>query len=83
MYSESMTERTIMASAFKEQCLAVLDQVALDHISVVVTKRGRPVARLVPIDGGPSSRPTMGSVRLIAEDDEAYFSTGERWEAES
>jgi prevent-host-death family protein len=78
-----MTERTIMASAFKEQCLAVLDQVALDHIPVVVTKRGRPVARLVPIDAGPTGRSTMGSVRLIAEDDEAYFSTGERWEAES
>ena len=78
-----MTERTIMASVFKEQCLAVLDQVALDHIPVVVTKRGRPVARLVPIDGGSTGRSTMGSVRLIAEDDEAYFSTGERWEAES
>lgn len=72
-----------MASVFKEQCLAVLDQVALDHVPVVVTKRGRPVARLVPIDGGPAGRSTMGSVRLIAEDDEAYFSTGERWEAES
>ena len=71
-----------MASAFKEQCLAVLDQVALDHIPVVVTKRGRPVARLVPIDDGPTGRSTMGSVRLVAEDDEAYFSTGERWEAE-
>jgi len=78
-----MTERTIMASTFKEQCLAVLDQVALDHIPVVVTKRGRPVARLVPIDDGPTGRSTMGSVRLIADDDEAYFSTGERWEAES
>ena len=78
-----MTERTIMASTFKEQCLAVLDQVALDHIPVVVTKRGRPVARLIPIDDGPTGRSTMGSVRLIAEDDEAYFSTGERWEAES
>ncbi len=78
-----MAERTIMASTFKEQCLALLDQVALDHIPVVVTKRGRPVARLVPIDDGPSDRSTMGSVRLIADDDEAYFSTGERWEAES
>ncbi len=72
-----------MASAFKEQCLAVLDQVALDHIPVVVTKRGRPVARLVPIDAGPIGRSTMGSVRLVADEDEAYFSTGAQWEAES
>ncbi len=72
----------MMASAFKQQCLAVLDQVERDHVPVVLTKRGRPVARLVPIDDGPTDRPTMGSVRLLADDDEAYFSTGERWEAQ-
>lgn len=74
-------ERTIMASRFKAQCLALLDQVALDHVPLVITKHGRPVARVVPVDEVPTGRPTLGSVRLLAEDDEAYFSTGEAWDA--
>lgn len=76
-----MGERVIMASKFKEQCLALIDQVASTRISVLVTKRGRPVARLVPLEE-PTSRPTMGSVKLLEEDERSYFSTGEAWESE-
>lgn len=31
-----------MASTFKAKCLALLDQVAMDHVPIVVTKRGQP-----------------------------------------
>ena len=80
--SEIPAERTIMASRFKAECLAILDQVERMKITVVITKHGRPVARIVPLaSGGQAS--TMGSVRLVAEDDEAYYSTGESWDAES
>lgn len=71
-----------MASRFKAECLAILDQVERMRISVTVTKHGRPIARLVPLDD-EDRRSTMGSVRLVAEDDEAYYSTGERWDAET
>ncbi len=71
-----------MASRFKAECLAILDQVERMKISVTVTKHGRPIARLVPLDDSVEGRPTMGSVHLVAEDDEAYYSTGERWTAE-
>lgn len=64
-----------MASEFKQRCLALLDQVAETKVTYVVTKHGKPVARVVPVDRSPA-RTTMGSVTLIAEDDEAYFSTG-------
>jgi len=74
-------ERTIMASRFKAECLAILDQVDRMKISVIVTKHGRPVARVVPLETN-EARPTMGSVRLVAEADEAYYSTGERWDAD-
>ena len=75
-----MAERTIMASRFKAECLAILDQVDEMKISVTVTKHGRPVARLVPLDAvGDRPAPT---VRLIAEDDAAYYATGEVWSAE-
>jgi prevent-host-death family protein len=45
----SMTKRTVAAGAFKQGCLAILDEVADGNIEIIVTKRGRPVARLVPI----------------------------------
>ncbi len=76
-----MEERVVMASRFKERCLALLDLVARTKVPIVVTKHGKPVAKLVPIDE-PAASPTMGSVRLLADDDEAYFSTGQTWAAE-
>jgi prevent-host-death family protein len=42
-------KRTMPAGAFKAECLAVLDRVAATGEHVVVTKRGRPVAEVVPV----------------------------------
>ncbi len=78
---EASQDRVIMASRFKAECLAILDQVESMKVSVVITKHGRPVARVVPIDS-IGSQPTMGSVRLVAHEDEAYYATGERWDAD-
>ncbi|HEY6056531.1 MAG TPA: type II toxin-antitoxin system prevent-host-death family antitoxin [Candidatus Limnocylindrales bacterium] len=76
-------DRTIMASRFKAECLAILDQVERMRISVVVTKHGRPIARVVPLDDAGEPADLKGSVRLLAEEDEAYYSTGERWDADT
>jgi prevent-host-death family protein len=38
--------RSLSASTFKEQCLAILDD--LDPEGIVITKHGRPVARVIP-----------------------------------
>ena len=78
-----MENRTVMASVFKQQCLALLDQVERAKITVVVTKRGKPVAQLVPLEHDERGRQTMGSVELMAPEDEAYFSTGDDWEADA
>ena len=75
-------ERTIMASRFKADCLAILDQVDGMKVSFTITKHGRAVAKLVPADADDYGADLMGSVTLIAEDDEDYYSTGERWDAE-
>lgn len=40
--------RTVAASAFKTHCLALLDRVAETGEPLIVTKRGKPVARVVP-----------------------------------
>lgn len=78
-----MEPRVVMASTFKQQCLALLDQVETTGVPVVVTKRGRPVAQVVPLTPHPSELPTMGSVTLLAEHDADYFSAGETWGADS
>jgi prevent-host-death family protein len=41
--------KTMGAGAFKTHCLAVLDEVRDRHEEVVITKRGEPVAKLVPV----------------------------------
>jgi prevent-host-death family protein len=44
----SYREPTIAAGEFKARCLALLDRVAASGEPLLVTKRGRPVARVVP-----------------------------------
>jgi prevent-host-death family protein len=45
----SMTTKIVPAGQFKQGCLAMLDEVAQNDLEIVVTKRGRPVARVVPV----------------------------------
>ena len=40
----------INAAEFKAKCLKLIDEVAATHEPLVITKRGQPVARLVPIE---------------------------------
>ncbi len=42
--------RTMAAGKFKATCLAVMDEVQAKREPVVLTKNGRPVAKLVPIE---------------------------------
>jgi prevent-host-death family protein len=42
--------RQMAAGEFKAQCLAVMDEVAATREPVVITKRGEPVAKLVPVE---------------------------------
>ena len=45
-------ERRIPAARFKAECLALLDEVEATGRALIVTKRGRPVARVVPLSEG-------------------------------
>jgi prevent-host-death family protein len=45
-----MKTKTIPAGAFKARCLAIMDEVASKREAVVITKRGKPVAKLVPVE---------------------------------
>lgn len=71
--------RTIPAGRFKAQCLRLLDEVAATGETIIVTKRGKPVAKLEPVEEPPSLK---GSVVYLVDDDELLFSTGEVWDVE-
>ena len=79
VYYRGVEETRIQASVFKARCLALLDEVEAAHRTFVVTKNGRPVAKLVPL---AAPAPTLGTVTLLADDDEQYFSTGSEWDAD-
>ena len=40
----------INAAEFKAKCLKLIDKVADTHEPLIITKRGKPLAKLVPID---------------------------------
>jgi prevent-host-death family protein len=42
--------KTIPAGTFKARCLALMDEVAAKRQAIVITKRGKPVAKLVPVE---------------------------------
>jgi prevent-host-death family protein len=62
-----MSARTVSASQFKAQCLAMLDEVAATGEEITVTKRGRPVARVLAVTEPKSLR---GSVAFNVCDDD-------------
>jgi prevent-host-death family protein len=42
--------KTMAAGSFKTHCLAVMDEVKAKREAIVITKRGKPVVKLVPAD---------------------------------
>jgi len=71
--------RTIPAGRFKAQCLRLLDEVAETGETIVVTKRGKPVAKLQPVEEPPSLK---GSVIYLVSDEELIAPIDEVWNAE-
>jgi len=67
------------AAKFKEQCLAILDDV--DEEGIVITKRGKPVAKLIPIRAESSELigKLKGRVTIVGD----ILSTGVDWHAQS
>ena len=71
--------KTMGAAKFKEQCLALLDR--LDADGLVITKRGKPVARIVPYDQEFAG--SIGSLRGKIEVRGDIMGTGVRWNADA
>ncbi len=70
--------RTIPAGRFRARCLALLDEVKATGEEIIITKRGKPVARLVPVEQPWKS--LIGSI--LWQDDDIISPIDEEWEAE-
>jgi len=73
--------KTIKASEFKAKCLKLMDEVAETGEPLVITKHGKPVARLIP---EPTQRRSIiglhkGQIEILGD---IVAPTGVEWEAE-
>jgi prevent-host-death family protein len=50
MIEKDSSMKTMAAGAFKVHCLKVMDEVQAKRQAVLITKRGKPVAKLVPVE---------------------------------
>lgn len=71
--------KQIAAAKFKEQCLAILDNVGPEGL--IITKRGKPVAKLIQI--GAESASLIGALKGRLKIKGDILSTGVKWNAES
>lgn len=71
--------KTMGAAKFKEQCLALLDELGPEGL--VITKRGKPVARVLPYDQEFAS--LIGSLRHKIKIRGDLLSTGIKWDADA
>lgn len=62
--------RSIAISEFKARCLGLLQDVARTGEPIIVTKRGKPLARVVPNAGSEPGYPQqslLGSVAIVGD----------------
>jgi prevent-host-death family protein len=60
----------VSATEFKAKCLALLDEIGRDGGTIIVTKRGRPVAKVGPVPGRLWKSPEgmwTGKVHIVDE----------------
>jgi prevent-host-death family protein len=72
---------TVAAGEFKTKCLKIMDRVSTTREPVVVTKKGKPLVKLVPIDNAKHDVFGCLSDKLeIAGDIESPIISDDDWE---
>ena len=74
-------KQRIAAGEFKAKCLHLLDEVQRTRTEIVITKRGKPVARMLPVEQEPPSvfGRMKGTVEILGD---IVASTGEQWQVD-
>lgn len=70
----------IAAGKFKARCLKYIDSINRSHEELIITKRGVPKAKLVPLSESPDDFFGFMKGSAVLKDD-IISSTGEKWEA--
>jgi prevent-host-death family protein len=76
-----MKERVVSATEFKAKCLALLDEIEQRAATIIVTRRGRPVAVLGPVKRKVWKSPRnrwAGKARIVG--DIVHVDTSGLWE---
>jgi prevent-host-death family protein len=74
----------INAAEFKAKCLKLIDDVAVTHQPLVITKRGKPVVRIVPIEAEAPLPSLFGYMKGTGEIvGDIVNVPPERWSAET
>ena len=71
--------KTMQISKFKEQCLKLVEN--LDSDGIILLKRGKPIAKVIPIQNGKEA--LIGSLKGKIKISDDIFSTEVKWNAES
>ncbi len=71
---------SMQAGVFKAKCLQLMDEVRDHHINIIITKHGKPVAKLVPIDD--AQRDYFGCLKnTIVIKEDIMSPIAEHWES--
>ncbi len=72
----------IAVGKFKAQCLALIDHVAQSHETIIITKYGRPMAKVLPIDPEKDliEKPLKNAATYVGD---IVTPIDEKWEADS
>lgn len=74
--------KTMAISQFKLHALKILDQVAKTQENIIITKRGKPLAQIIPYrNSGSSSQPGKLADALVFEKDIVSPLGEEMWES--
>ncbi|MDP1761352.1 MAG: type II toxin-antitoxin system Phd/YefM family antitoxin, partial [Deltaproteobacteria bacterium] len=58
---------SLTVSKFKATCLAVVEQVAKSKKPVIITKRGKPIAELIPYEAETEPVPLKNTVAFMGD----------------
>lgn len=76
-----MKQRRIAIGEFKSKCLGLIDELSRNGGELVITKRGKPIARVTPVSKEwPDAFGFMAGTVEITGD--IVGPTGEEWDAE-
>ncbi len=76
--------KTMAISQFKAHALKIIDQIARDHETMIITKRGKPLARILPYEDNSSlTKPGQLADTFVFEEDIVTPLGEDMWEVSS